>query len=245
MPNKTKFAIIAALEREIRPLVTAWTVLTVEHEGRRFKIFESNDVVLVCGGIGVEAARRATEAVISLYRPELVASVGYAGALAPALHVGNILVPSYVIDLRDGSRMEISPGEGKLLSISGVAGINQKTMLADAYGAQAVDMEAAAVAKGALAHGIRFIAVKSISDEHDFAFPAIDQFVGHDGAFRTTKFAFFVAVRPRLWARALKLARNSFRAAKSLCQWLEVYLHDRKEPDNSRLRSHPREIAAS
>ena len=49
--------------------------------------------------------------------------------------------------------------------------------LAQSYGAQAVDMEAAAVARGAQARGVRFMAVKAISDESTFAMPSMDRFV--------------------------------------------------------------------
>ena len=85
---------VAALEREVRLLVKRWRRIEREHEGRSFTFFESGQAVLVCGGIGAEAARRATEAVIALYQPELVLSVGFAGALDPGLKVGEIFSPS-------------------------------------------------------------------------------------------------------------------------------------------------------
>jgi nucleoside phosphorylase len=72
MSSVTKIAIVAALEREVRPLLKRWHSVEREYEGRQFKFFESGESVLVCGGIGAEAARRATEAVIALYRPGLV-----------------------------------------------------------------------------------------------------------------------------------------------------------------------------
>src|SRR4249920_2585172 len=106
MSNSAKVAMVAALEREVRPLVKGWRGIEREHEGRRFKFFENGQTVLVCGGIGAEAARRATEATIALYRPGLVQSVGFAGALDPALKVGGIFSPSRVIDTRDGSSVD-------------------------------------------------------------------------------------------------------------------------------------------
>ena len=62
--SKCEIAIIAAMEREVRPLIRSWKVRTIEHGGRRYRLFENGDAVLICGGIGAEAARRATEAVI-------------------------------------------------------------------------------------------------------------------------------------------------------------------------------------
>ena len=72
---------------------------------------------------------------------------------------------------------EMPAGHGVLVSAAGVAGVEQKAKLAESYGAQAVDMEAAAVARGAQAQGVGFLAVKAISDESDFHMPALDRFV--------------------------------------------------------------------
>src|SRR5215469_12895709 len=140
-----KIAIVAALDREVKPLVRRWRVSEHEHEGRRYRFFESGQAVLVCGGIGAEAARRATEAVIRLYLPSRVWSVGFAGGLDPAMKVGDGFRPSRVVDARDGSSVE-SEGEGTLVSYGSLARVGQKRKLAEAYAACAVDMEAAAVA---------------------------------------------------------------------------------------------------
>src|SRR6476646_707908 len=80
-----KVAMVAALEREVRPLVKRWQVAEKEHDGRRFRFFENGDVALVCGGIGAAAARRAAEAVIAIFDPKVVCSAGFAGALDPKL----------------------------------------------------------------------------------------------------------------------------------------------------------------
>ena len=69
-----KIAIVAALEREVSALIKNWNRIQREHEGRSFTFFERGDTVVVCGGIGVQAARRAAEAAITLYLPSLVQS---------------------------------------------------------------------------------------------------------------------------------------------------------------------------
>ena len=88
-----RLAIVAALEREVRPLVKSWRATEKEHDGRRFRFFENGDVVLVCGGIGAAAARRASEAVIAIFDPKIVCSAGFAGALDPKLKVGDVVRP--------------------------------------------------------------------------------------------------------------------------------------------------------
>jgi adenosylhomocysteine nucleosidase len=219
-PPKKKVAIVAALEREVRPLVKDWDVSTREHDGRRFHFFEKDGVVLVCGGIGSAAARRAAEAVIALFSPDIVYSVGFAGALDPQLKVGDVMRPRRVFNASDGSSVSLNEGDGVLVSFGSVASPEQKRKLHHSFGAEAVDMEAAAVLRAADAHGIGFSAIKAISDEADFDFPDTERFVDSEGRFSEIKFAIFAAIRPWLWARVFRLARNSRRAARSLCQYL-------------------------
>jgi adenosylhomocysteine nucleosidase len=228
-----KVAMVAALEREVRGLTRRCRRVDREYEGRRFVFFELEEMVLVCGGIGVEAARRAAEAVIALYRPTLVQSVGFAGALDASLRVGDLLMPAVVIDARDGSRVEVDgaaepegaelerKAQGVLVTFMAVAGAQQKANLARAYGAQAVDMEAAAVAAAAREHGIRFSAAKVISDELGFEMPGLGRFIDAQGRFQTTNFAAFVALRPGLWNRVSTLASNSRKAARVLGDHIE------------------------
>jgi adenosylhomocysteine nucleosidase len=217
-----RVALVAALEREVGPLVRAngWRVREQEAGGRRFRFFEKDDIVLVCGGIGAEAARRAAEAVIALYAPKVVCSAGFAGALDPGLRVADIIQPRRLVSAGDGSSVNLNRGEGVLVSFGAVASPAQKAKLRESFAAQAVDMEAASVARAAEVRGVGFAVVKVISDESDFSFPAMERFVDPAGRFLEGRFAWFVAVRPWLWPRVLRLARNSGRASRALCDWL-------------------------
>jgi adenosylhomocysteine nucleosidase len=221
----SKVAIIAALEREVGGLTRSWNRVEQHYDGRRFIFFERDEMVVVCGGIGLEAARRAAEAVISLYRPVQLLSVGFAGALTPELRVGDVIEASVVIDARDGSRAFVAgvDSQNSLVTYMSVAGVQQKKNLAHAFGAKAVDMEAAAVAAAAVAHGLPFSATKVISDELNFEMPEMARFIDTRGSFRTANFAAFVALRPWLWRRVATLARNSRKAAKALGEYLERY----------------------
>jgi len=234
-----KVAMVAALEREVRPLVKGWGRVEREYEGRRHRFFESGQAVVVCGGIGADAARRATEAVIALYQPELVLSVGFAGALDPAMKVGEIFSPGRVIDAGDGSSVEIAAGRGVLVSALSIAGMEQKAKLAESYAAQAVDMEAAAVARGARARGVRFMAVKAISDESAFSMPPLDRFVNHDGQFCQTAFAASLGARPWLWSKVFQLARNSAKASRALSFELDRYISESRKAQASGPELHP------
>ena len=235
----TRVAIVAALDREIRPLIKSWRINHREHDGRNFKFFENDPAVLVCGGIGVEAARRACEAIIKLYQPRLVISVGFAGALDPGLELGQVLTPRLVIDARDGSRTQVGSGSGVLVSFDAVADAEQKFKLGKSYRADAVDMEAAAVACGAHAHGIPFVAMKAISDEVGFAMPSLGQFIASDGQFQAGRFALFAAVRPWLWPGVLRLRANTQKASRALCGGLGKYAYSAQDLDKSNTELHP------
>ena len=215
-----RLAIVAALEREVRPLVKSWRLTEKEHDGRHFRFFENGEVVLVCAGIGAVAARRAAEAVIAIFDPRVVCSAGFAGALDPKLKVGDMVRPGTVINAGDGSRTAVQGGEGVLVSFGSVASPAQKSKLRDSYGAEAVDMEAATVGRAAEARGKQFTAAKAISDEIDFEFPAMERFVDAEGQFSQGHFAWYAAIRPWLWPRVTCLARNSSRASRALCAYL-------------------------
>ena len=219
-----KIAIIAAMEREVGPLVRGWKVREIEQGGRRYRWFENGDTVVICGGIGAEAARRATEAVIVAARPKRVVSVGFAGALDSTLKIADVFEPRVVVNAADGARADTGSGQGTLVSFGTVADRDQKRRLAKAYGAVAVDMEAAAVAQGAQSRGVEFAALKAISDAADFGMPPTERFVAADGQFRSAAFAAHVAVRPWLWARTIVLARNSARASRALCGAIAEYV---------------------
>src|SRR6266404_3470517 len=94
-----KLAIIAALEREIAPLVKGWKNTSVDSQRRTIKIFENDRVIVACGGIGGISARIATDAVWRYANANigLFVSAGFAGALVPDLKVGDIFEPAAII----------------------------------------------------------------------------------------------------------------------------------------------------
>jgi nucleoside phosphorylase len=204
-----KIAIVAALHRELAGLLKNSRRVDRDYSGRKFTFYDSDDKIIICGGIGLEAARRAAEAVIALYHPAQLHSVGFAGALTETLKV-------------DASRTQIDGGEGTLITFQTVASAQQKKNLAQAYGAQAVDMEAAAVAAAARAHNIPFTATKVISDGLHFEMPDMDRFINTQGQFKTAPFALYAALRPWLWTRVATLASNSSKASKSLSNHLKL-----------------------
>jgi adenosylhomocysteine nucleosidase len=228
-PLVKKIAIIAGLEREVRPLVKHWPSRKVQYQDHEFTFYEGEHAVLVCGGIGQERAGSAAEAIIATIAPELVISAGVSGALVAELHVGDTIFPAMVIDTGDGAEyptvIRKAPvggsafGRTVLASHDKIAGAAEKQRLAKAYRAHAVDMESAAVARAAEGHSLPFLAIKSISDELEFELPEMGQFLDR-GHFQTARFLLYAVLRPWLWLRVVRLAQNTRVAALNLCAWL-------------------------
>jgi adenosylhomocysteine nucleosidase len=218
--------IIAAMEREIAPLVRGWQRGALSSGGRKLAQFERDGVLVVVSGIGCSNAKVAARAVIDHYRPALLVSVGLAGALIRSLKVGSVFTPNVVIDAADGAEYRCAAdgnhvSGGMLVSTAEIAGAEAKRELVNRFHGLVVDMEAAGIAKVAQQEQIGFRCVKAISDEADFVMPPMDRFLSASGKFQNGKFALWAAVRPWQWARIMTLARNSNRAIHALCSRLE------------------------
>lgn len=216
MNDRIEVAIVAAMEREISPLVRGWNVIL----GPRYRFFERGNVIAFAGGIGPRAARQAAETVLTFRQPSLIISAGFAGALSESMSVGTVIVPTKVLGLPDQQTFSIENGEGTLVSVAEIVNPDVKRELKNKYAADAVDMEAASVAAIAQARGVGFLAVKAISDEAGFELPPMSRFIDSRGEFQTFRFAMHAAVRPALWSALGRLKRNADKAANALCEFL-------------------------
>ena len=148
----SKIAIIAAMEREIAPLVRGWQRARFHSGDRKFTVFESDGVIAVVSGIGCKNAELAARAVVTQYRPAILISAGLAGALIRSLKVGSVFTPNVVVDAADGAEYRcIADGNhvsgGVLVSSGEIAGAEAKRELVNRFHGLVVDMEAAGVAK--------------------------------------------------------------------------------------------------
>ncbi len=118
------------------------------------ELWELPWALVAIGGIGASAASRAAEFAIAEARPELLVSAGFAGALRTELKAGEVVQVGEVVDAANGIRFLADHGNLVLVSSSGVVGTADKNRLAAEFGADIVDMEAAAVARAAIKRGI-------------------------------------------------------------------------------------------
>src|SRR5260370_20258639 len=219
--NNTEFshprlAIIAALQREIAPIIHSWKHRDVEHSGMSLRFHESEKAVLVCGGIGASAAHLAAEAAVDTYHPEALVSAGLAGSLTSGVKVGEAFLAANVIDAASGKGYSTGSGIRTLVTANKILGSEEKRAFAQRFAAHAVDMETAALAAVAAQSGVPFFAVKAISDELEFPMPPMDKFVDAHGNFATGKFVLHAALRPALLPVVFRLAPTTNRPATAL-----------------------------
>jgi len=215
---KSRPAFIAALPREIAPLVNRladhWRC-NVAQRRRGIYLYWNDRAIVACAGMGAHRAALATEAALGAGPVSSLTSIGWAGACDHSLAVGAVVEPGLVIDAGTGERFG-SGARPVLVTVPIPAGVAEKSRLAESYSAALVDMEAAAVARLALARNIPFCALKAISDDADFELLDMVRFVSATGQFREAAFGLYVALRPWRWSSVLKMTQSSKLAAENL-----------------------------
>jgi len=224
-PEGNVVGIVTAMATEVWPLIRDWRKNPHPWQqqpevGHPAAFFESDDAVLLCGGIGHEAGKRAAEAVMEYAKPSLMIATGLAGGLKPEWTLGRTLVAAEVVDEATGRRFKTVHGEGTVVSSREIARAPKKRQLALRFAADVVDMEGAAVAEVAEAHGLPFLAVKSVLDEVDFELPPLQGFVDAEGRFQSARFGFWAAWHPQWWPAIAQLKRRSDLAAAKLAEKL-------------------------
>lgn len=210
-------AIIAALPREVRALVKGWDG---GQTANKVWVWTKGDAVVACAGMGAARAAIAVEAALAVMPVTALLSVGLAGACDPALRVGEIVRAGVVIDAASGERFEIGDDHGVVVTAAEVASVREKARLHAAYGATAVEMEAATVARIARERGLEFRAIKAISDGSEFEMEELSGFATADGQFREGAFAMYATLRPWMWGKVVALGRNSSKAVALLTETL-------------------------
>ncbi len=213
MSRSKPVAVIVAMPVEVAPLLAGVKPETVNG----VNLFVMPNAVIAVGGIGEKFARRAAEVAVEFAQPKMLVSAGIVGAISPQLKVGDVGRIREVVDVASGTRYPASGvGEWVLATSQDVSGAAEKHALLTRFGADVVDMEAAAVAEVAQDRGVDFAAIKSISDDAEFDMPPLNRFID-DGKFDTRRFLIYVALRPRWWGALGRIKKNSEVATENLC----------------------------
>ncbi|MBQ3350000.1 MAG: hypothetical protein IJG38_06335 [Thermoguttaceae bacterium] len=128
-------------------------------------------VAVVQTGAGQKKAAKSARRVINRLHPNLVYSVGFAGALNPELERFQILDPVYPMNYQPANIIDVSTSSdskkqwGLYTADHVVAKLSEKARLFEKYGMDAVDMETDAVAEVCQDCGVELRCIRIISDD--------------------------------------------------------------------------------
>jgi adenosylhomocysteine nucleosidase len=217
-----KIGIISAMEREVARFISGWNSIRLLRTPLVMRTDGPNETAYLASGIGREPGIAASEALVAAFKPDVLISAGFAGALITDRKVGDEVLVGIVVDGTTGESFRTESSSNRRIVSSGfIANRDAKLELHSRYDAEAVDMEGAAVGTVAKRHGIPFYAVKTISDELDFPMLPFGSFVDRQGKFRIAGFLGHVSLRPTHWPGLIRMGRNSSKAAAKLRSELE------------------------
>lgn len=210
---------------------TTLGIVTALEMERRW-IGRADDTALIeVGGMGRARAEAATTRLLDGGASALV-SWGIAGGLDPDLEPGTVVVPEFIVDSEEGRRYVDTRWRDRLLArIENLVPISVEPMFhADVvvsspagkrdlhrrWGAVAVDMESAGIARVAYDVGVPWLIVRTVGDVADQELPkAVTELGDENGRLRVAAVAGLV-VRPRLWPTLIALGRAKAAAGRSM-----------------------------
>ena len=186
--------------------------------------------LLFVSGIGADKARMAANTLLQAGVSALI-SWGFAGALSAHVHVGDLLLPTHVMDAR-GKRFKVCESWRRLLhknldaehsQIHTGAIAEAESVIRTASGRRglspaclAVDMESAAIAAVAETTNLPFLVIRAVSDAWDEPIPESALYAVNDyGDLRPWGVACLMA-RPQHWPALWRLHRHAHLAMRSL-----------------------------
>lgn len=235
-------AFMFALGVESGGLVDRWDGMTrrrFKHRTEYHGFWLGRRVMAVDAGVGLDAARRATERVIARYQPRWVVSAGFAAALQAGIRRGHILMAESVIgptgeEFQVGLKMDPQTAAatrglhvGRLLTVDHlVRSGEERKSLGEQYGAVACDMETAAVAEVCHRLKTRFLTVRVMSDTLDDDLPPeIEALVSQKNtAARLGAAAGALFNRPSSVKEMWRLKEEALKSSDRLAKFLEGVL---------------------
>ncbi len=225
--------LVAADWREFRPLCGLEGRFAPCEIGLRWAAWGALNgklALLAAHGPGRENARQAVQVACAQFAVSAVVSTGAAGALDPDLRVGDTFLPSLVIEFRSQVEYAVrlpafcpeGARRGRLLTVDTVVqDADSKADLRES-GADAVDMEASAVAAEAEVRGLPCYCVRAISDEAETSFPLdFNRARRGDGTFSGWELMAQAAVQPSSWKELWALRRDAEVAFQALGNFLQ------------------------
>jgi adenosylhomocysteine nucleosidase len=201
----------------------------------RFRLAE-RDCWLLTSGMGPKRAAQAAETLIEAIHPQLLVSVGVAGAVHPDLAIGDVLVSRNVCLLDGGqtgplrplamlsetawqaATRALQPGRRRLLSGTAVTTHAAQSSAAQIEGMvnPILEMETSGIAQAAEQQGIPLLSVRGISDGPSAPLPfEIEAIMDDQYNLRMGKIIQTMLCHPRSLSQYLLLGRNTRQAAEN------------------------------
>jgi len=193
-------ALISATKVEISLLLKTLTNKQISNtnsvkfiEGKFLDI----DIVASIPGVGIKRAKNCTNTLIKKYKPQIIISAGFAGALNPKLRLGDVVIPDWVLSLKNADKIYLDNNlpyiafkflNGGVLTENSFINVKEKKLdLFVQSGADVVDMETWAIADAARKLGTRVISVRSVSDLTNQQLPKMGQIFNKEAKIDTKK----------------------------------------------------------
>ena len=196
---------------------------------REARIFNrpGRDLVVVIGGGVAATLDRDLDNKAALF-PGIILSCGIAGALAPSLRPGDVVIDGNVLLVeRLGQALPHAHRGGIVGSDAIAASAAEKRILHERTGAIAVDMESHVAARVAVRKGVPFAALRVISDCADDDLPPA-ALVGMrpDGGMALGAVLASLARNPRQLPALIRTGRQADQAFRSLAQAFDTIIGD-------------------
>jgi len=180
---------------------------------------------MVANGAGAANAGRAVSVANAECQPETVVSMGFCGALDPALSIGDIFVANSLSGRTFACgipQSSLPHSTGMLASIDHVAQTAAEKASLRASGAGAVEMEAAGVAAHAAEFHIPFFCVRSVTDTAGQTFVTdFNLALLSDGHFGTIRILTSAIRNPgKAFPELIRLQRSCRMASRTLGEFI-------------------------
>ena len=243
---KETIAILGAVTEEIAGIKREINIsdrVRLDKSEAWFGKYQGRNIVLVRTGVGRKRAQNATQQVIDKFNPEVIISMGYAGALTEGLNVGDMFVASTILSPESDSNsfemddpknlkwLELAkktpPPEnvklkiGRLITVDMVVHTPKaKKELGSRFRAEAVEMETLEIALLTRVNKIAFISIRGISDAVNHELIDCSSFLGSDGELSKLRAGWYVLTHPKSLKNAFSLRSNTQIATQNLTDFI-------------------------
>ena len=232
---------------QVRAVARTCVLFALPEERKALKWKDTELLTIDVSGTGHGNSARACERIVRSVRPQLLILCGFAGALRPGMHPGDLVISTHVSGIgADGNLlpeplvadlectraacdlMQAHSGMhiGTLFSAPRVLlTAQEKADCAAISSADAVDMETAAAASIAARLGVPWVSVRAITDDVNTDMPLdFNLLAGSDGNTDIGLLLKALARKPSAIPGLIRLGKNAGSAGKALAGFLQNYI---------------------